>query len=192
MFAPCPLTPKADIECCSSMSALGQKRTSHAFRDLVECALDDDVSPCAGDYGLDLRLLRLGHGELVKGLLQVVEKGLPLGRSDHQMLVHFLHGTAGIRLRPTAGPADHFRDEILEACGGNTMMRHVMLGQARGHPSRLGLITVSTEVPLVFDCLDSTLLPDGNLSTNQQRQDAGTPRRARISGWANRIADAPE
>jgi hypothetical protein len=25
-------------------------------------------------------------------------------------------------LRPTAGPADHFRDEILEACGGNTMM----------------------------------------------------------------------
>ena len=31
--------------------------------------LNDDISPCAGDYGLDLCLLGLGHGELVKGLL---------------------------------------------------------------------------------------------------------------------------
>ena len=52
---------------------------------------DDDISPCAGDYGLDLCLLDLGHGELVKGLLEIVEKGLPLGRSDHQMLVRVLH-----------------------------------------------------------------------------------------------------
>jgi hypothetical protein len=42
-------------------------KAAHAFRDLVECALDDDVSPSARDYGLDLSLLRLGHGELVKG-----------------------------------------------------------------------------------------------------------------------------
>jgi hypothetical protein len=31
--------------------------------------LNDDISPCAGDYGLDLFLPGLGHGELVKGLL---------------------------------------------------------------------------------------------------------------------------
>ena len=38
------------------------------------------------------------------------------------LLVHFLHGTARVLLRPTGGPADHFRDKVLEACGGNTMM----------------------------------------------------------------------
>ena len=37
--------------------------------------LHDDVGPNAGDDGLDLRLLGLGHGELVEGLLEIVEKG---------------------------------------------------------------------------------------------------------------------
>ena len=64
-----------------------------------------------------------GTANLSRHCWQVVEKGFPsVASSDHQMLVHFLHGTAGVLLRPTAGPADHFRDEILEACGGNTMM----------------------------------------------------------------------
>ncbi len=39
--------------------------------------LNNDVSPSAGDYSLYLRLLDLGHSELVKGLLEIVEKGLP-------------------------------------------------------------------------------------------------------------------
>ena len=25
-------------------------------------------------------------------------------------------------MRPASGPADHFRDEVLKACGGNVMM----------------------------------------------------------------------
>jgi hypothetical protein len=41
--------------------------------------LDDDISACARDYGLDLRLLGLGDGELVKGLLEIIEKRVPLG-----------------------------------------------------------------------------------------------------------------
>ena len=47
--------------------------------------LNDDVSPSATDYSLDLHLLGLGHGELIKGLLEIVEKGLPLWRRDHEM-----------------------------------------------------------------------------------------------------------
>ena len=84
--------------------------------------LDDDISPCAGDYGLDLCLFGLGHSKLVKGLLEIVEKCLPLGRSNHQMLVRVLHGTAGVLLRPTRSPANHFCDEVFKARRGNTMM----------------------------------------------------------------------
>jgi hypothetical protein len=88
--------------------------------------LNDDISPSAGDYGLDLRLLgRRGHCELVKGLLKIVEKGLPLCRRYHEMLVRLLHGTACVLLRPAGGPADHFRDEVLKACRGNAVMRLV-------------------------------------------------------------------
>jgi len=39
---------------------------------------NDDVGSSAGDYSLDLRLLGLRHSELVKRLLQIVEKGFPL------------------------------------------------------------------------------------------------------------------
>src|SRR5215472_12852204 len=87
--------------------------------------LNDDVSPSAGDYSLDLRLLGLGHRELVKGLLKIVEKGLPLCRRYHEMLVRRLHGAARVLLRPASGPADHFRDEVLKACRPNAVMRLV-------------------------------------------------------------------
>jgi len=63
-------------------------------------ALNDDISPSAGDYGLDLRLLGRGHCELVKGLLKIVEKCLPLCRRYHEMLVRLLHGA---RERAAAG-----------------------------------------------------------------------------------------
>jgi hypothetical protein len=49
--------------------------------------LNNDVSPSAGNYSLDLRLLSLGHSELVEGLLEIVEKGLLLRCRDHEMLV---------------------------------------------------------------------------------------------------------
>jgi len=80
--------------------------------------LDDDVRPRAGDYGFDLRLLGLRHSKLVKCLLEIVEKSLPLRRRYHEMLVRFLHGATGVLLRAASGPADHFRHEIFEACRG--------------------------------------------------------------------------
>jgi hypothetical protein len=49
--------------------------------------LDDNISPCAGGYRLELGLLGLGHSELVKCLLEIVEKGVPLCRCNHEMLV---------------------------------------------------------------------------------------------------------
>jgi hypothetical protein len=52
--------------------------------------LNGDVSPRAADYSLDLRLLGLGHREFVKGLLEIVKKGFPLCRRNHEMLVRFL------------------------------------------------------------------------------------------------------
>src|SRR5262249_23640727 len=44
---------------------------------------NDDVSPSAGDDSFDLRLLGLRHSKLVKCLLEIVEKGLPLRRRYH-------------------------------------------------------------------------------------------------------------
>src|SRR5262245_16514045 len=102
-------------------TGVGETPRIHGPRVGVAAALDDDISPRARDYGLDLCLLGLGHSEFVKSLLEIVEKGLPLGCSDHKMLVRVLHGTASVLLRPTGSPANHFCDEILEAWRGNTM-----------------------------------------------------------------------
>src|SRR5262249_42526412 len=84
--------------------------------------LNDDISPSAGDDGLDFRLFPLGHRELIKRLLQIIKKSFPLCRRYHEMLVGLLHRTARVLLRSTGGPADHFRDEVFEACRGNAMM----------------------------------------------------------------------
>jgi hypothetical protein len=83
---------------------------------------DDDVSPCAVDYGFNLGLLGLRHSELVERLLKIIEKGLPLGRRDHKIVVRVLHGAAGVLLRSTGSPAEHFRNKVFEACRRNAMM----------------------------------------------------------------------
>ena len=87
----------------------------------------DDVGSSAGNYSLDLRLVSLGYSELVKCLLQIVEKGFPLCRRYHEMLVRLLHGAPCVPLRSAGGPADHFRNEIFEACRWNAMMSLVYL-----------------------------------------------------------------
>src|SRR5262249_30471204 len=79
------------------------------------------------DYGFNLCLLRFSHSELVERLLEIIEKGLPLGRRDHKILVRVLHGAAGVLLRSTGSPAEHFRNEVFEACRGNAMMGLVYL-----------------------------------------------------------------
>ena len=88
-------------------------------------SLDDDVSPCAVDYGFNLGLLGLGHSEFVERLLEIIEKGLPLGRCDHKIFVQVLHGAAGVLLRSAGSPAEHFCNEVFEACRGNAMMGFV-------------------------------------------------------------------
>jgi hypothetical protein len=81
-----PAAPNPDVAVRQPRRALG----SRALR--RPCALDDDISPRASDYGLDLRLLGLGHGELVKGLLEIVEKRVPLGRSHESPPIRrYLH-----------------------------------------------------------------------------------------------------
>jgi hypothetical protein len=49
--------------------------------------LDDDVSPCAGDNGLDLRLLGSRDRELVERLRHVIHERVPLAWRDAQVLV---------------------------------------------------------------------------------------------------------
>jgi hypothetical protein len=82
----------------------GKGRCSHP-------RLNDNIGSCAGNDSFDLRLLGLGHSELVKSLLKIVEEGFPLCCGDHQILVGVLHRAARVLLRPTGSPADHFRDE---------------------------------------------------------------------------------
>ena len=60
---------------------------------------------CTGDYGLDLCLLGLGHGELVKGLLKIIEKGLPLGALKNGKLYLAVMGRRGdCRTGAASGP----------------------------------------------------------------------------------------
>ena len=61
-------------------SPLGKGRRSHP-------RLNDNIGSCAGNDSFDLRLLGLGHSELVKSLLKIVEEGFPLCCGDHQILV---------------------------------------------------------------------------------------------------------
>jgi hypothetical protein len=61
--------------------------------------LNHNIGSCAGNDSFDLCLLDLGHSELVKSLLKIVEKGFPLCCGDHQMLVG-VHGRHPKRLQP--------------------------------------------------------------------------------------------
>ena len=84
--------------------------------------LDDDISPRAGHDSLDLSLFGLGYSELIERFLEIVHKGVPLFRGDHEMLMRVLHRTAGKLLRTASRPAKHFRDEVFEAWRRNTMV----------------------------------------------------------------------
>jgi len=102
-------------------------RRQHRYRSAplaehAHASLDDDVRPGAVDDGLELGLLGLLYSEFVERLLEIIEKGLPLGRRDHKIFVRLLHGATRVLLRPARGPTDHFRDEIFEACREDTMM----------------------------------------------------------------------
>jgi hypothetical protein len=89
------LGQKQTSECVRAMSALPPKADiaegDHHVRFVpkadIRRPLNDDVSPSAGDDSFDLRLLGLRHSKLVKCLLEIVEKGLPLRRRYHEMLV---------------------------------------------------------------------------------------------------------
>jgi hypothetical protein len=60
---------KASTVCCT--------RGCAALKLRVRPRLNDNIASGAGDDSLDLGLLGLGHSELVKSLLKIVEKGFP-------------------------------------------------------------------------------------------------------------------
>src|SRR3989442_11407513 len=89
---------------------------------------NDDVAVRALHDGLQLGLLRGGNLKLVEGLPEVLEERLPLLRRDVEITMGVQHGAAGIPLRTTAGPAEHFRHQILEARRRNLVVRLIDLG----------------------------------------------------------------
>jgi hypothetical protein len=64
-------------------------------------------------------------GKPVEGLLQVIHEGLPLLVSDHQVRVRAAHGATAVLLGSAGGPAQHLRDQVLEARRRNAMVRFV-------------------------------------------------------------------
>src|SRR4030095_8454762 len=84
-----------------------------------------DVAVGAVDDCLQLRLLRSRHIELVECLLKVIHERVPFLGRDVQVIVRLTHWAARIFLRAATGPADHFRDQILEAGWRNLVMRFV-------------------------------------------------------------------
>ena len=71
------------------------------------------------------RLFRSGYFEFVECLLKIVHERFPFLGRDVQVLMRLTHRASGIFLRAACGPADHFRDQILEARGWYSMMRFV-------------------------------------------------------------------
>ena len=88
----------------------------------ADASLDDDICPVCCRLWLYLGLFGLRHSELVERLLEIIEESLPLGRRDHKIFVRVLHGAASVLLRSAGSPAEHFRNEVFEACRRNAMM----------------------------------------------------------------------
>jgi hypothetical protein len=84
-----------------------------------------DVAIGAVNDCFQLRLFRSGDAELVECLLKIVHERFPFLGRDVQVLMRFTHRASGIFLRAACGPADHFGNQILEACWGHSMMRFV-------------------------------------------------------------------
>ena len=82
----------------------------------VHASLDNDISPCAVDYGFNLGLFGLRHSELVERLLKSSRKAFHLAAVIIRSLCEVLHGAAGVLLRSAGRPAEHFRNEVFEAC----------------------------------------------------------------------------
>jgi hypothetical protein len=110
---------------CACLRYLRSPRSLPGRRTIWTARLDDNIGSGAGNDSFDLCLLGLGHLELIKCLLEIVEKCFPFCCRDHQVLVRVLHRAARVLLRPAGGPADHFRDKVFEACRGNAMMSFI-------------------------------------------------------------------
>src|SRR5439155_7817826 len=83
---------------------LGSGRWSN--NDGVSCALDD------GEY---LRPFLLRYLKLVERLVEVVDEGVPLVRSNQEMWMGVFHRTTRVPLRPPARLAELFCHQVLES-----------------------------------------------------------------------------
>src|SRR5262249_34529462 len=77
----------------------------------------------ARDDGEEFLVLRLGHIEFRHRVVEVLTERSPFTLRDLEMFVRFAHGTAGVGLGATRGPADHLGHVVLEARRADTVMR---------------------------------------------------------------------
>src|SRR6266849_9235439 len=89
------------------------------------CFAPNNVAIGALNDRVQLSLLRQGDLELVEGLLEIVEECPPLLRGNVEVAMGVDHGPAGIQLRATRGPADHFGDKVLETSRWHFVVRLV-------------------------------------------------------------------
>src|SRR5712692_2614240 len=89
---------------------------------------DDDIRSRAVDDCLQFGLLLGGNRELVQCLLKVVQKRLPLRGANLQMGMRVRHRLTCVFLRAACSPANHLRDQVLEARRRHAMVRFVYQG----------------------------------------------------------------
>src|SRR6266567_6982947 len=94
---------------------LAQSASPARFSVLLPGCNDNGCS-CAFYDRKQLCLLRLGHVERVERLLKVIQKGLPLLGSDHEMPMGIIHRTPAVVLGTTCSPANHFGHQVFEPC----------------------------------------------------------------------------
>src|SRR5713101_1699759 len=89
---------------------------------------DDDIRSRAVDDCFQFGLLPGGNRELIQRLLKVAQKCLPLHGGNLQMGMRVRHRLTCVFLRATCSPANHLRDQVLEARRRYAMVRFVYQG----------------------------------------------------------------
>src|SRR5262249_51116598 len=86
---------------------------------------DDDVALRTLHDSKQFLVLRLGYIESCHRVVEVLTERSPLTLGDLEVPVRLTHGTAGVLLRSTCGPTDHFGHVVLEARRADTVMRFI-------------------------------------------------------------------
>src|SRR5260370_1092839 len=115
---------------------------------------DDDIRSRAVDNCFQFGLLLGGNRELIQRLPKVVQKRVPLRGANLQMGMRLRHRLTCVFLRTICSPADHLRDQVLEARRRYAMVRFVY--QGIGSQSRVDHDSVNEVVHHGSDAIYST------------------------------------